>query len=102
MAAMTWDRYLQFLMEVEEENIAENYRVGRALNDADEELNLDVRKGFDNLKAVLPMLLAAPDLFVALQKAVQVMQDHDIDEAMAGEFTMFTDALQKAEGVPVG
>jgi len=80
MAAMTWDRYLQFLMEVEEENIAEDYRAGRAMNAADEEMNRDVREGFDNLKAVLPTLLAAPDLLNALKDLVALVNDPNEDD----------------------
>ena len=41
---------------------------------------------------------AAPELLSALKLAVQVMQDKDIDEALAGEFEVFTDAIAKAEG----
>jgi hypothetical protein len=44
------------------------------------------------------LLLAAPELLAALKKAVMVMQDYDIDEHLAGEFEVFTDAIAKAEG----
>ncbi len=33
------------------------------------------------------------DLASALALAIQVMRDHDIDESMAGEFTLFTDLI---------
>ncbi len=48
--------------------------------------------------AVIPLIAAAPDLLSALLLAVRVMQDNGIDESMAGEFDVFTDAIAKAEG----
>jgi hypothetical protein len=41
---------------------------------------------------------SAHDLLAALKKAVDVMQDYDIDEHLSGEFEVFTDAIAKAEG----
>jgi len=41
---------------------------------------------------------AAPSLLDALKLAVKVMQDNGIDESMAGEFEVFTDAMSKAQG----
>ncbi len=44
------------------------------------------------------IMAAAPELLAALKLAVRVMQDNGIDESMAGEFDVFTDAIAKAEG----
>jgi hypothetical protein len=38
------------------------------------------------------------ELLAALKKAVDVMQDYCIDEHLSGEFEVFTDAINKAEG----
>jgi len=40
------------------------------------------------------------ELLAALKMAVRIMQDSDIDESMAGEFEILTDAINKAEGRP--
>jgi hypothetical protein len=45
------------------------------------------------------LVSAAPELLAALKVAIQVMQDNYIDESMAGEFELFTDAVNKAEGI---
>jgi hypothetical protein len=44
------------------------------------------------------LIAAAPDLLAALETAVRVMQDQNLDEALAGEFEIFTDAIAKAKG----
>lgn len=44
------------------------------------------------------LIAAAPDLLVALKMAVSALEDNDIDESMAGEFEILTDAIAKAEG----
>lgn len=44
------------------------------------------------------LIAAAPELLEALKLAIIVMQDNSIDESMAGEFEMFTDAIAKAKG----
>jgi hypothetical protein len=44
------------------------------------------------------LILAAPELLKALRHAVMVMEEYDIDEHLAGEFEIFTDAIAKAEG----
>jgi len=102
MTAMTWDQYLQFLMEVEKENVDENYRVGRAANGADEELNRDTRIGFANLQAMMPTLLAAPDLLSALKMCKQALKnyiDSGYDEDEDHEaYAAAVAALRKAEG----
>lgn len=46
------------------------------------------------------VIAAAPELLAALKVAVEVMRDNCIDESMAGEFDIFTDAIAKAEGRP--
>lgn len=38
------------------------------------------------------------ELLEALERAVRVMQDQNIDESLAGEFEQFTDAIAKAKG----
>lgn len=98
MTPMPWDEYLRFLLKVEECNVEENYRIGRAANDADEEMYKATREGFAALQAMMPVILAAPDLLAALKFAANVMQHHEIDEWLAGEFAIITDAIAKAEG----
>jgi hypothetical protein len=44
------------------------------------------------------LIAAAPELLAALRTAVRVMQDNNLDEALGGEFDIFTDAIAKAEG----
>lgn len=46
----------------------------------------------------LHLMVAAPELLAALKLAVDIMQEHGIDESMSGEFTTFTDAITQAEG----
>ena len=45
------------------------------------------------------LIAAAPELLEALKTAISIMQDYDIDEALAGEFDIFTDAWTKATGI---
>ena len=45
------------------------------------------------------LISAAPDLLVALEIAVDQLRHHDIDESMAGEFEILTDAVDKAKGL---
>ena len=44
------------------------------------------------------LIAAAPDMYEALRIAIRALQDNDIDESMAGEFEILTDAISKAEG----
>lgn len=44
------------------------------------------------------LIAAAPDLLLALEMAVRALRQHDIDEEMAGEFEVLTDAISKANG----
>ena len=67
-----------------------------ARNNAACRFEVDVASFEDAANAAL--IAAAPDLLGALKVAVEVMKDHNIDEAMAGEFEVFTDAIAKAEG----
>jgi hypothetical protein len=46
------------------------------------------------------LIAAAPDLLDALEIAISVMKGQDIDEALAGEFEVFEDAVAKAYGGP--
>jgi hypothetical protein len=41
---------------------------------------------------------AAPELLAALKLAAAAIRDNDLDESMAGEFEIITDAIAKAEG----
>lgn len=38
------------------------------------------------------------DLLAALEMAVAALRDNDIDESMAGEFEILTDAIARAKG----
>jgi hypothetical protein len=62
-----------------------NHDDGAAISDGEMELNMQ-------------LVAAAPELLAALKIAVRALQDHDVDEAMAGEFETLTDAIAKAEG----
>ena len=42
------------------------------------------------------LIAAAPELLEALTMAVSVIQDNNLDESMAGEFEILTDAIAKA------
>lgn len=44
------------------------------------------------------LIAAAPELLEALKAAVRVMKDQNLDEALAGEFEIFEDAIAKAVG----
>lgn len=44
------------------------------------------------------LIAAAPDLLDALKLARRALEDNDIDEMMAGEFEIITDAIVKATG----
>jgi hypothetical protein len=44
------------------------------------------------------LIAAAPELLAALKFAANVIQHHEIDEWLAGEFEIITDAIAKAEG----
>ena len=52
----------------------------------------------DTLWANARLIAAAPELYEALSMAIEAMRDHNIDESMAGEFEILTDALAKVEG----
>lgn len=44
---------------------------------------------------------AASKLLAALHIAVRALRDNDIDEAMAGEFEILTDAIAQAEAAGI-
>lgn len=50
----------------------------------------------DEDRANAKLIAAAPELLAALKTAIKVMQDQNLDEALAGEFELFTDAVNKA------
>jgi hypothetical protein len=56
------------------------------------------RKGITLDNAVMPLVAAAPELLAALKLAAAAIRDNDLDESMAGEFEIITDAIAKAEG----
>ena len=95
MTAMKWNDYLKFLVDVEQENVEENYRAGRAANGADEEMNRDTRIGFANLQAVLPTLLAAQELLAALKYMVENAEAEGWSGLMISDAVA---AIAKAEG----
>jgi hypothetical protein len=64
-----WQRYLKSMVEIEEEHVAEDYRAGRGLNDTDEKDNAVIRREFAELKAAMPMILAAQQMLDALREA---------------------------------
>lgn len=111
MTAMPWDEYLKFMVEVEKENVAENYRVGRAATGADEELNRDTRIGFEGLQSMMPTLLAAPEMLAALRsvrveigeldaddKGWRDMDAGEVDQILSGLWLKVDRAISNAEG----
>jgi hypothetical protein len=81
-------------MAIEAENVEENYRSGRAANDADEEMNKDTRDGFANLQAMMPTLMAAPELLELVRTARVIVES-------AGHMDLSVrmwNAIAKAEG----
>lgn len=48
--------------------------------------------------ANMRLIAAAPELLEALRMAVRVIRDNELDESMAGEFEILTDAITKATG----
>ena len=44
------------------------------------------------------LMAAAPALLAALRVAIRVIEENDLDEAMAGEFEVLADAIAKCEG----
>jgi hypothetical protein len=65
---------------VEGECMEESYGAGRALNDADEEMNAKTRKDFAELRAMMPVLLAAPELLEVLERCNDRWDDADEED----------------------
>jgi len=55
------------------------------------------RTGFTLDNAVMPLLAAAPELLAALKLAAAVIRDNGLDESMAGEFEIITDAIERVD-----
>jgi len=51
-----------------------------------------------NARLIVRAVNCHEELLEALKIAVKALKDHDIDESMAGEFEILTDAVEKAEG----
>ncbi len=72
---------------------------GSAMPDGTEKQNLICTlPDVDGAKGRAFLIEAAPQLLEALKVAVQVMKDNDLDEALAGEFCQFEDAIDRATG----
>lgn len=54
----------------------------------------------DQWQEMVNIVAAAPELLAALKMAAEYLKAANIDEAMAGEFEIITDAIAKAEGRP--
>jgi hypothetical protein len=70
-----------------------------ALNHAVKDRVVHSQEADDSKTAIKALLAERDQLRAALKTAVRVMQDHNIDEARAGEFDQFTDALNLVPGV---
>ena len=57
---------------------------------------------WEEFKANARIVAAAPDLLKALKMAIHALQVHGIDETMAGEFEILTNAVAKVEGEDQG
>jgi len=66
-----WAKFLNGMIEVERDCLEENYGEGRAQNEMDEENNAETRRDFASLQAMLPVLLAAPELLEALKEIAE-------------------------------
>ena len=97
---MKWDEHLQFLVQLEAENIAEEYRPGRAMNDVDEEMNAEIRQSFQALQDKMPVLLAAPQLLAALKAHIPWKNAGQPEKPPQGWgiWQDAIDAINKAEG----
>jgi hypothetical protein len=89
------------MMIIEKEHIEENYREGRALNEVDEENNAETRRDFASLQAMLPVLLAAPELLAALKEVAEGCE-HRLrkgkDSGDKNTLNLCREAIKKAEG----
>ena len=52
--------------------------------------------------AIKAAFAAQRAILAALKMAVRALEDNDIDEAMAGEFEILTDAIAQAEAAGIG
>lgn len=94
---MKWQDLLDHLITVEGECMEENYGKGKALNDADEKINAGIRRGYADLLAVRSTLMAAPELLVALQEALDVMGGR-IDDGYPAWADRAREVIAKAKG----
>lgn len=102
---MKWQDLLDHLITVEGECMEENYGKGRALNEADEERNAGIRKGYAELLKVRSVLMAAPEMLAALYLAgnaldyAQAQVDSERDAVAIRSWRRDVNrAIAKAEG----
>jgi hypothetical protein len=100
-----WARFLKQMMIVESECIEENYGEGRGLNDSDEENNAETRRDFASLQAMLPTLLAAPELLAACKQLhnclsdwMEIADSDDLRDSDSEAIKLSVAAIAKAEG----
>ena len=94
-----WNEHLQSLVQLEAENVAEEYRPGRAMNDVDEEMNAEIRESFKELQDKMPVLLAAPALLQELKHMVSIWEEAiAYEESYMPMADAAREAIAQAEG----
>jgi hypothetical protein len=73
MSKLDWKGLLDHLIIVEGECMEENYGEGCGANESDEECNAGIRRAYDELVKVQPVLMAAPELLAALHLAADAL-----------------------------
>jgi hypothetical protein len=93
-----WASFLEHIVIVEGECVEENYGRGSGANDADEKMNAATRRNYASLKAMMPVLLAAPELLAALKEMVMLrcLGGATADNDSATQRAVM--AINKAEG----